>query len=690
MKNQYRNALLESFALCLVLLFSFSISAHAGTDVAGSPDGLPCPGGGQDYRDHMVGHWPPRVDRIGEDTRPYAGFDFGWYMQCTDPSSAKALQTVLDAVNSDPLMTQCNGTKLTIDDKGNVPLCGNDSDSYVGVVNGEWTWDYYNPGNGGTTDAGDGSTVPNPSSDGVTALAGKNPGLASDPSKRLWLVVAEDGGKIKGQLMTDTNKPSGSALTIGGSDAHTPKVAFGTGINKYLVTWVSGSTLWGQMLTEDGSASGGAFKIGTGGAVVYPASNIQYDSRNQRFILTYEKKGSSLEAMIAIVNSSGAVTGPSVLGSVSNSDSNPSIAVNLKTGASCVTYTDGDKLQIQPVGADGTPGTATQLAQTTTNVGIIYNQSDGTYLAAWTEDGAVKSKSLVQCAPDDNTTPATLASGTLAATLIPARNGFGLFAVLESGTEDHFYIFDSSGNQMNEQAIFAGTWDTTAFWLAGASNPITGVYAAVASPDAKTVKFTANVGTEFSGPINNGPIPPSTDNPVPSNGLPTNLAQMIEALFSWSLSIIGLVIFVRFFYAGFLWFTSAGDTGRISDAQKIMKNAAYGAAVLFSAFLILNTINPDLVHSTFNMPGIPATLPAGSTNTQPSGSSVKLYTCNQNDQCVLDPQGQYDNANCDTACNPPASNNSVKLYTCNENGQCVQDPQGQYDDSNCYQTCSSN
>ncbi|KKT86830.1 MAG: hypothetical protein UW86_C0019G0011, partial [Microgenomates group bacterium GW2011_GWA1_Microgenomates_45_10] len=27
--------------------------------------------------------------------------------------------------------------------------------------------------------------------------------------------------------------------------------------------------------------------------------------------------------------------------------------------------------------------------------------------------------------------------------------------------------------------------------------------------------------------------------------------------------------------------------------------------ILFSAYLILNTINPDLVRSTFNLPGLP-------------------------------------------------------------------------------------
>ena len=102
------------------------------------------------------------------------------------------------------------------------------------------------------------------------------------------------------------------------------------------------------------------------------------------------------------------------------------------------------------------------------------------------------------------------------------------------------------------------------------------------------------------------PFPPSTTLPVPSEGLPTDLGQLIEAIFTWSLRLIGLVIFVRFFYAGFLWFTAAGNSSNVANAKKIMKNAVYGALVLFSAWLILNTINPDLVGGKFDLPGLPA------------------------------------------------------------------------------------
>jgi hypothetical protein len=121
------------------------------------------------------------------------------------------------------------------------------------------------------------------------------------------------------------------------------------------------------------------------------------------------------------------------------------------------------------------------------------------------------------------------------------------------------------------------------------------------------VQFQIQLKAPGSSTTDKNAIPKSTDLPVPSQGLPTDFGKLIEALFSWSLSIIGLVIFVRFFYAGIKWaFFSAGSSSQISEAQDMMKNAVYGALVLFSAWLILNTINPDLVHSTFNLEGISA------------------------------------------------------------------------------------
>lgn len=113
----------------------------------------------------------------------------------------------------------------------------------------------------------------------------------------------------------------------------------------------------------------------------------------------------------------------------------------------------------------------------------------------------------------------------------------------------------------------------------------------------------------------------------PTQGLPTNLGQLIQQIFTWSLGILGISVFVMFFYSGFLWLTAAGNTSKIGEAKTHMTNAVFGAILLLSSYLILNTINPDFVRNTVNLPGLGKTStynpPAEQGPPPPSDASTK-------------------------------------------------------------------
>lgn len=79
-----------------------------------------------------------------------------------------------------------------------------------------------------------------------------------------------------------------------------------------------------------------------------------------------------------------------------------------------------------------------------------------------------------------------------------------------------------------------------------------------------------------------------------------NLPAFISSIYSFALTIVGIVIFVRILYAGFLLLTAAGNASKITDAKTKITNAVVGTILLFAAYLILNVINPDLVKNTFN------------------------------------------------------------------------------------------
>lgn len=85
---------------------------------------------------------------------------------------------------------------------------------------------------------------------------------------------------------------------------------------------------------------------------------------------------------------------------------------------------------------------------------------------------------------------------------------------------------------------------------------------------------------------------PETMVPVTTKAL---LPKYLIYAFSFFLMIAGIVVFGILIYAGFRYVTSAGDPGKMSDAKNQVFSAILGAVVLFSSFLLLNTINPQLI-----------------------------------------------------------------------------------------------
>lgn len=87
---------------------------------------------------------------------------------------------------------------------------------------------------------------------------------------------------------------------------------------------------------------------------------------------------------------------------------------------------------------------------------------------------------------------------------------------------------------------------------------------------------------------------------LPDFSATQDIGLFISQLYKLSLSVVGIIVFVRFVYAGFLYLTAAGNANNVGRANSIMLNAVLGAVLLFSAYLLLYVINPDLVCNTFN------------------------------------------------------------------------------------------
>jgi|GEM_PF-6466228 len=85
----------------------------------------------------------------------------------------------------------------------------------------------------------------------------------------------------------------------------------------------------------------------------------------------------------------------------------------------------------------------------------------------------------------------------------------------------------------------------------------------------------------------------------------TGIAQYIAIVYQWAVAFAAILAVLAFTYAGILWLTAGGDQGKTTESKKVMGNAIIGLLLALGSYLLLATINPNLV--AFNplvVPGI--------------------------------------------------------------------------------------
>ena len=71
--------------------------------------------------------------------------------------------------------------------------------------------------------------------------------------------------------------------------------------------------------------------------------------------------------------------------------------------------------------------------------------------------------------------------------------------------------------------------------------------------------------------------------------------ELVAWLYYFIVMIGGLAAFIGMVWGGFLWLTAAGNPGRISEAKDRVYSALIGLLIILLSWLILNTINPQLI-----------------------------------------------------------------------------------------------
>jgi len=77
--------------------------------------------------------------------------------------------------------------------------------------------------------------------------------------------------------------------------------------------------------------------------------------------------------------------------------------------------------------------------------------------------------------------------------------------------------------------------------------------------------------------------------------------EYLKYIYYFFLSIGGIAAFVMIVWGGIKWLASAGNPGALGEAKDIIFSAVIGLVILLGSYLILNTINPDLVNMQLGM-----------------------------------------------------------------------------------------
>jgi type IV secretory pathway VirB2 component (pilin) len=90
----------------------------------------------------------------------------------------------------------------------------------------------------------------------------------------------------------------------------------------------------------------------------------------------------------------------------------------------------------------------------------------------------------------------------------------------------------------------------------------------------------------------------------------TSLSGYLQWLFTFAVSSAGILAVLMIVIGGIQYMTAYGSPAKVEDAKNRIYQALLGLLLAISAWLILYTINPDLVKGVLNIPPITQTLPS--------------------------------------------------------------------------------
>src|ERR1051326_988493 len=73
-----------------------------------------------------------------------------------------------------------------------------------------------------------------------------------------------------------------------------------------------------------------------------------------------------------------------------------------------------------------------------------------------------------------------------------------------------------------------------------------------------------------------------------------SIGRCVSQVYIWAMGAAGVLALIMIVFGGYITMTSAGNAQRASRGKEYIGSSLIGLALLFGAYILLNTINPDL------------------------------------------------------------------------------------------------
>lgn len=126
-------------------------------------------------------------------------------------------------------------------------------------------------------------------------------------------------------------------------------------------------------------------------------------------------------------------------------------------------------------------------------------------------------------------------------------------------------------------------------------------------------------------------------------GVPTDFYTYVSYLYQFGIGAVGIAALLMLAIGGFMYITSAGNNASMEKAKGVITDAIVGVILALTAYLLLYTINPDLVRikrltpvpvSNLTIPGAPGgpggpgpALPPGTQGANCQGAATNSNLC---------------------------------------------------------------